>query len=145
MYVRLCVNCPLFLSDVNETRIFWNCFEESSKPLWKYFQYEPSCPMRTDGQTWRSLIFAFRNFASAPIRWERCLSKIRPYYDQISNSVMWLWYNEPTAEISWQTHQNRCITHLKFTKLFHYGATSSSGPASPHYGGFTITQIRQLR
>jgi hypothetical protein len=127
-----------------KANFFETFFGKSSKRLWKYFQYEPSCPMRTDGQTWRSLIFAFRNFGSAPVRWKRYLSKIRPYYDQISYSDMWLWYNEPTAETSWQAHQNRGVTHLKFTKLF-YGATASNGPGSHHYRGFTITQIHQPR
>ena len=32
---------------------------------WKFVQWEPSCSMRTDGQTWRNLKAAFRNFSNA--------------------------------------------------------------------------------
>jgi hypothetical protein len=47
--------CPLFLSDFNEAWIFWAVFlkniqyELSRKSV----QWETSCSMQTDGQTWR--------------------------------------------------------------------------------------------
>ena len=46
---------PLFLSDFNETRIFWTIFRKllKYKISWKSFQWESSCFMRTDGRTWR--------------------------------------------------------------------------------------------
>ena len=56
MYIGPHVKCPLFLSDFNET---WNFSKYCRKILkyqisWKSVQWEPSCSMRTDGQTWRS-------------------------------------------------------------------------------------------
>ena len=33
---------------------------------WKYVQWEPSWSMRTDKQTWRRRIIAFRNFSKGP-------------------------------------------------------------------------------
>ena len=52
MYIGLHGEYPLFLSDVNETFI-----ETDFRKMLKYhisrksFQWEPSCSMRTDGQT----------------------------------------------------------------------------------------------
>jgi len=54
MYQGLHVKCPLFLSDFNETLIFYTYFRK----VLKYeisrisVQWEPSCSMRTDRQTW---------------------------------------------------------------------------------------------
>ena len=106
---------------MNETR-FCSKFFFRKNPLNVYENTSSMSQVVPCGQTDRPDEVAFRNFASAPVRWERYLSKIRPYYDQISNSDMWLWYNEPTAETSWQTHQNRGITCLKFTTPFFFVA-----------------------
>jgi hypothetical protein len=67
MYIGLHVKYPLLLSDVNETWIFSKDFRKMLKHQisWKSVQWEPSCCMRTDGQTdMTNLIVAFRNFAN---------------------------------------------------------------------------------
>jgi hypothetical protein len=57
---------PLLLSDFNETGIFFDGFSKilTYQISWQSVQLEPSCVMRTDGQTW--LIVAFRSFAETP-------------------------------------------------------------------------------
>jgi hypothetical protein len=60
---------PLFLSDFNKTRFFRTDFRSILKYQisWKSAQREPSCSMRTDGQTdITTLRVAFRNSANAP-------------------------------------------------------------------------------
>jgi hypothetical protein len=57
---------PLFLSDFNSTCIFSTDFRKIRQFSWKSVQWEPSCSMRTDGQTWRRLCSFFRNFPNAP-------------------------------------------------------------------------------
>jgi hypothetical protein len=67
--VSLHVTYPLFLSDINETLIFSTDFRKIHRYQisWKSVQWEPSCSMRTDGQTdMTKLIVAFRDFAKAP-------------------------------------------------------------------------------
>jgi len=56
MYIGLHVKCPQILSDFNGT---WILSTDCRKILkyqisWKSVRWEPSCSMRTDGQTWRS-------------------------------------------------------------------------------------------
>jgi hypothetical protein len=52
------VKNPLFLSDFNETWVYTRVFRKKKilkyQISWKSVQWEPSCSMRTDGQTWRS-------------------------------------------------------------------------------------------
>jgi hypothetical protein len=59
---------PLFLSDINETSVFWKYFRNAFKYqiAWKSVQWEPSCSMRTDGQTWRSKQSFFEIFRTRP-------------------------------------------------------------------------------
>jgi len=69
MYIGLHVKYRLFLSDFNETWIFWadlwNIFKYQIS--WKSIQWEPSCSMRTDRRTdMTKLILASRNFVRAP-------------------------------------------------------------------------------
>jgi hypothetical protein len=64
------VKYPLFLSDFNESWIFWKGFRKilEYKISWKSVKWEPSCSIR-DGRTDRDMmksIIAFRNLASAP-------------------------------------------------------------------------------
>jgi hypothetical protein len=56
MYIGLRVKYRLFLSDFKETWFFSTDFWSILKYQisWKSVQWEPSCSMRTDGQTWRS-------------------------------------------------------------------------------------------
>jgi len=56
MYSALHVKHPLFLTDFKETRIFSKDFRKVHKHQisCRSVQWEPSCLMRTDGQTWRS-------------------------------------------------------------------------------------------
>jgi hypothetical protein len=60
------IKCPLFLSDFNEPWIFSTYFRKILKYQisWKSVQWEPSCSMRIDRQTYMmKLIVTFRNFA----------------------------------------------------------------------------------
>jgi hypothetical protein len=69
MCKSLHVKYPLFLSDFNETWIFWQIIGKKVKYeiLSKSVQWEPSCPMRTDGQPGMTkLIVDFRNLAKMP-------------------------------------------------------------------------------
>jgi hypothetical protein len=56
MYIGLHVKYSLFLSDFNGTGIFSTYFRKIIKYhiALKSFQWEPSCQMRADGQTWWS-------------------------------------------------------------------------------------------
>jgi hypothetical protein len=89
MCVDLRVKCPLFLSDVNETRIFSKDFQiyiyilkyqiSRKSALWKQ-----SCSMRTDEQTdMTKVIVAFRDFANA----FKNVAKLSPLYT-FSKSVL---------------------------------------------------------
>ena len=55
MYVGLHIRYPLFVSDCNETWIFPTDFRKvlKYKISWKSVQWQPSCSMRTGGQTGR--------------------------------------------------------------------------------------------
>ena len=66
MYTGLHVKYPLILSDFNETGFFF--FDRFSKDTQiTNFQWEPSCSMWTDGQTYiTKLIVAFCNFVNVP-------------------------------------------------------------------------------
>ena len=72
MYIGLHVKCPLFLPDFDETWIFSTDFRKKSNIKFsrKCVQWEPSCPMLTDGQTAiTKLIIAFPNSATAHNGW----------------------------------------------------------------------------
>jgi hypothetical protein len=68
-YTDLHVNHSLLLSGFNETWIFWTDFQKLIKYeiSWKSVPLEPSCSIRTDGQTYMTkLLVDLRNFAKAP-------------------------------------------------------------------------------
>ena len=74
MYVPLLVKNPLFLSDFNDTWIFSTDIRKilECQISLRSIQWEPSCSVRTDGQTdMRKLIVAFRNFSKEPKTWQR--------------------------------------------------------------------------
>jgi len=48
---------------------------------------EPSCYMRTDGQTWRKLTVAFLKFANAPKQTDKCTGRYNLHV-LISSSVL---------------------------------------------------------
>jgi len=68
MYSCLHLKYLLFLSDFNESWIFWTDFTKNTlKSSWKSVQWGPSCSTRTDGQTYMTKLAAtFRNFGKAP-------------------------------------------------------------------------------
>jgi hypothetical protein len=77
MYIGLHVKCPLFLSDFNETWIFWTGFRRKLKNQisWKSVQWEPSFSVWKDGRTERQkdgptdmtkLIVVLLNLSNAP-------------------------------------------------------------------------------
>jgi hypothetical protein len=69
MYFGLFVKYPLLLSDFNETLTFSTDFPKIFKyqTSRKSVQWEPSCPMWTDGKTdMTKLIVAFCNIANTP-------------------------------------------------------------------------------
>jgi hypothetical protein len=57
------VKNSFFLSDFNNTWIFSTYFRKILKYqiLWKSVQWEQSCSLRLDGQTWRNVISGFRS------------------------------------------------------------------------------------
>ena len=71
MYIGPHVKYPSFLFDFNETCIFLDRFSKNSQ-ISNYMNIRPvgaelfHADRRTGGQTWRSLIVAFRNFANSP-------------------------------------------------------------------------------
>jgi hypothetical protein len=88
MSKRLHVKYPLFLWDFNETWIFWTDFGKKKnfkyQVLSKSVQWELSCSMRTDGQTDKKLIVAFRNFAKAPKKCKKLYSSDRITYTVVT-------------------------------------------------------------
>ena len=67
-----CTVSVFFLSDSNKTCIFSTYFRKKLKYKVSSIsvQWEPSCSLRTDGQTDMTiLIVAFRYFANAPKKW----------------------------------------------------------------------------
>jgi hypothetical protein len=62
MYIAFYVKCPCFLSDVMELQTPRHNFREIVRyqMSWKSVQWEPSCCMRTDRQTWQSQCSLFK-------------------------------------------------------------------------------------
>ena len=84
MHVGLHVKYPLLLSDFNETCIFSTDFRQIFKYQisQKSDRLEPSCSMRTEGQTdMTKLIIAICNFANAPI------NNTQRYYEFTQSAV----------------------------------------------------------
>jgi hypothetical protein len=69
MYIDLHVQYRYSCQILMKLEFCRQCFEQLLKyhMSWKSVQWEPSCSMRTDGQTdMTKLIVAVRNFANAP-------------------------------------------------------------------------------
>jgi len=66
IYIGRHVKNPLFLSDFNETWIFFTCCRNIFKYqiIWKSVHWEPRCSMRADGQTSKTTV-ELGNFANA--------------------------------------------------------------------------------
>jgi hypothetical protein len=82
MYASVHVKCPLFLSDFNETWIFWTDIRKTLKYRisWKSVGWKPRCSMPTDAQMDRhdENNSHFLKFANAPrnlIKTEICWSE----------------------------------------------------------------------
>jgi len=69
MYVGFHVQYPLFLSDCNQSWIFWTHFRKILKISWKSVKWEPSYSVRIDKQTdMTKLIAAFCNFCECALK-----------------------------------------------------------------------------
>jgi hypothetical protein len=75
MYTGLRVKCPLFLSDFNETWIFWTNLRKILKyqTYCKSMQWTPSCSMRTDRQTDITKLVVFFAILRTCIKRDRAL------------------------------------------------------------------------
>jgi hypothetical protein len=67
MHTGLDVKYALFLSYFNETLVFWTDFRKTQiSNFMNIRQWEPSCSLRTDGQTdLTKLLITYRSFANA--------------------------------------------------------------------------------
>jgi hypothetical protein len=103
MYAGLHVKYPLFFSDFNETWIFSTDFRKILKYqiVWKSVQLEPSCSLRSDGQTGMTkLTVYFRNFVKAPKNeFEQPIHKMKASYKTK--------FHEHYASYSGTTSKNR--------------------------------------
>jgi hypothetical protein len=103
MYTGLHAKCPLSLSVFNYTWILLTGFRQILKYQisQKSVQWEPSCSIRTDGQTdTTKVIVPSRNFAKAPKNklWESCsnlLVNIKPTINSPGNISQLLFFDPP--------------------------------------------------
>ena len=66
MWKRLYVKYPLFLSDFNETWIFWTCFRKTQISNSIKIRPVEAELFHADGRTNKLIIISFRNFANTP-------------------------------------------------------------------------------
>ena len=117
MYIGIHVKCPLCLSDLNSTWIFSKYFRKTLKfkISWKSLQWEPSCSMRTDGQTdTMKLTVDFRNFANAPtndtsVKWAT-FNPVIPYHFSPMTCGTLLLDHPSYLQLSWKTTKSTHFT-----------------------------------
>jgi hypothetical protein len=91
MWKRLYVNYSLFLSDFNETWIFWTCFRKTQISDSIKIRPAEAELFHADGRTKKLIIISFRNFANAPGHSTFCPHNVFVCF-------VWIW--EQTAIIS---------------------------------------------
>ena len=99
MFSGLHVKYLLFLCDINETWIHSTVVQNILKYQisWKFVQWEPSCSMRTDGQTdMTKLTVAFHNVAKAPkkvfrMQWLQFTSRVTSRISSCNERVCYIW------------------------------------------------------
>ena len=106
MYIGLHVKYRLFLSDFNETWIFYTYFGKIPKYQisWKSIQLEPICLKRMDRQTdMTKLTVACRSFAKAPKTWISYYNKKLHDFNSSPHST-WLM---TSLRMIWRGHVSR--------------------------------------
>jgi hypothetical protein len=108
IYISLHVRCQLFFSDCNQTEftqtlIFCTDFREKKtikyQTAWKSIHWDPSCSMRTNGQTdMTKLRVSFRDFAKAPKKKMGDGNKRERWGNTGCHNVTWLMgYHAPNS------------------------------------------------
>ena len=101
------VKYPLFVSDFNETWIFSACFRKMFKYeiLWQSVQLDPSCSMRTNGQTdmtkLKSLFLQF------------CEKRLKTQSWNCSNSKGWTREEESILRKQVMTHFKQLLKYFR--------------------------------
>ena len=88
-------NVPVVTVIFNRPWIFGTGFQIilSYQISWKSVQWEPSCSMRTDRQTdMTKYLFAFRDFANAPVRFIINISDILKFVLFLSTLPTFFWF-----------------------------------------------------
>jgi len=88
-------NVPVIIVIFNRTWIFGTGFRIifSYQISWKSVQWEPSCSMRTDGQAdMTKYLFAFRDFANAPVWFIINVSDIFKFVLFLSTLPTFFWF-----------------------------------------------------